>query len=262
MRAYAEAMNTPVPISPAAAMAWGLTSGAKRGPKPSLTLEEIIDAAIRVADEEGLEAVSMSRVAKSLGFTTMSLYRYVASKDELLMHMQDAALGPLPSAREPDGDWRTGLEAWTQAVLRQFRLHPWSVDIPMKGPPLMPRNVEWLDLCLGHLAGTPLSPLEKISTVLMLTGYAQTEVQREKALTQGRDGAEPSDAESVDYEEALRHVIDPQSLPALSALLEEGLFTPPPFAEVDDGDAFMLDFGLHRILDGLALLMSSRTAQQ
>lgn len=251
-------MSTPVPISPAAALAWGLTSGVKRGPKPSLTLEEIIDVAVALADGEGLEAVSMARVAKSLGFTTMSLYRYVASKDELLTHMQDAALGPLPSDRTADLDWRAGLESWTQAVLTQFRRHPWSVEIPFIDPPLMPWNIAWLDWCVSYLRDTPLSPLEKISTVLMLSGYAQTEVQREKALRVGRGGAEPDDAESHDYEAALRHVVDPQKLPALSGLLDEGLFTPPPASEVEDGDTFMLDFGLHRILDGLDHLMSSR----
>lgn len=270
-------MTTPPPIDPAVALAWGLSDGARRGPKPSLNLADIVDSAVRIADDEGLEAVSMARVAKSLGFTTMSLYRYVASKEQLLTHMQDAALGPLPADRMAadrglvdrgaadrgsedgavDTDWRSGLAAWTQAVLRQFRSHPWSVDIPVAGPPLMPHNIEWLDWCLGYLDGTPLAPLEKLSAVLLLSGYAQNEVSREAALRTGRGGAEPEEAEGVDYEAALRHLVDPARLPALSAVLDEGLFTPPQ-DDIGDGDAFMLDFGLHRILDGIERLMESR----
>ncbi|SMY13089.1 TetR/AcrR family transcriptional regulator [Brevibacterium jeotgali] len=269
-------MTTPPPINPAVALAWGLADGGRRGPKPSLSLADIVDSAVSIADDEGLEAVSMARVAKSLGFTTMSLYRYVASKEELLAHMQDAALGPLPADRVSAGrvsadrlsaaadqtahsDWRSGLAAWTQAVLHQFRLHPWSVDIPVAGPPLMPRNIEWLDWCLGYLEGTPLAPLEKLSAVLLLSGYAQNEVSREAALRTGRGGHEPDANEGVDYEAALRHLVDPARLPALSAVLDEGLFTPPPNDTTADGDSFMLDFGLHRILDGIERLMDSRS---
>lgn len=263
-------MSTPPPIDPAVALAWGRSDVARRGPKPSLSLEEIVATAVRIADEEGLEAVSMARVAKALGFTTMSLYRYVPSKADLLTHMQDAALGPLPEDRVRDVDWRTGLTAWTRAVLTRFRLHPWSATIPLTGPPLMPRNTEWLDWCLGHLDGTPLAPLEKISTVMLLSGYAQNEVARETSLRLGRTDSDPDrdtdtdaddaspDDEDVRYAAALAHLIDPARLPHLGALLDEGLFSAQPYTDVEDGDTFMLDYGLHRILDGVGLLIESR----
>lgn len=250
-------MTTPPPIDPGVAMAWGLADASRRGPKPTLTLEEIVGTAMAIADAEGLDAVSMARVAKTLGYTTMSLYRYVASKDELLAHMQDAVLGPVPSDRPGDVDWRTGLTAWTRSALERFRHHPWFMDIPLKGPPLMPHNVEWLDWCLSHLTETPLAPLEKLSTALLLSGYAQNEVARERSLRMGRGNEQPAD-EDVVYEAALRHLIDPARLPALSAVLDEGTFTPPHDSRVVDGDDFMLDFGLHRILDGLERLMESR----
>jgi AcrR family transcriptional regulator len=218
----------------------------------------------------------------------MSLYRYVPSKADLLTHMQDAALGPLPEDRVRDVDWRTGLTAWTRAVLARFRLHPWSATIPLTGPPLMPRNTEWLDWCLGHLDGTPLAPLEKLSTVMLLSGYAQNEVARETSLRLGRTAqdaeagpsaeasqssdvgmgcevspgseaaAASADGEDVRYAETLARLIDPARLPHLDALLTEGLFSAQPYTDVDDGDAFMLDYGLHRILDGIGLLIESR----
>ena len=80
------------------ALLWGLREAPRRGRKPSLTVQDVTRAAIEVADAEGLGAVSMARVAKQLGNSTMALYRYVESKESLLKLMADAALD------EPDPD--------------------------------------------------------------------------------------------------------------------------------------------------------------
>ena len=85
------------------AVAWGVRGRPHKGPRPGLSLERIVAAAIRLADAEGLAAVSMSRVATALGTAPMSLYRYVAAKDELLALMVDAAYGPPPSGPLPSG---------------------------------------------------------------------------------------------------------------------------------------------------------------
>ena len=69
------------------ALSWGLDKKPKRGPKRELSLKQIVDTAIVIADKDGLSAVSMNRVAASFGFTTMSLYRYVPSKDDLVLLM-------------------------------------------------------------------------------------------------------------------------------------------------------------------------------
>lgn len=82
-------------------LAWGLDQPGTRGPKKGLSLEQILDTAIELADAEGVTALSMGRVAKALGFTTMSLYRYVASKDELIELISDRVIGPPPVI--PDG---------------------------------------------------------------------------------------------------------------------------------------------------------------
>ena len=84
----------PSPLPPGLDLLWGRRERGRRGPRPGLSADAIVDAAVRLADAEGLEAISMARVAAELGFTTMSLYRYVASKDELLQLMFNAsALG-------------------------------------------------------------------------------------------------------------------------------------------------------------------------
>src|SRR5689334_22149881 len=73
---------------------WGPRERPSRGPKPGLTRDGIVRAAIGVADAEGLAAVSMQRVAAEVGFTTMALYRYVPGKNELVALMVDSAVGP------------------------------------------------------------------------------------------------------------------------------------------------------------------------
>lgn len=94
-------MSSPEPDDPlpqSVQLAWGLSDTGTRGPRRGLTLEQVLDAAIEVAGAEGLEALSMSRVAKQLGFTTMSLYRYVSNKDQLVELAWDRAIGS-PSYR-------------------------------------------------------------------------------------------------------------------------------------------------------------------
>ena len=80
-----------------------------------LSVEKVVAAAIALADEEGLAAVTMARVAERVGFTTMSLYRHVASKEELVRLMLDSVLGLPPEF--PMLDWRAGLEGWARALL-------------------------------------------------------------------------------------------------------------------------------------------------
>src|SRR5258707_1378038 len=89
---------------------WGERSEPRRGPKPSLSVEQIARAAGAVADAEGLEAVSMQRVAQECGVTTMALYRYVPGKAELIALMLDIGLGPAPHLDEVPGGWRPRLE--------------------------------------------------------------------------------------------------------------------------------------------------------
>ncbi len=79
------------PLPPGLDLLWGRRGRGQRGPKPGLTVDAIVAAAIAIADAEGLEAVSMAHVAEQLGFTTMSLYRHVTSKEELLQLMWNAS---------------------------------------------------------------------------------------------------------------------------------------------------------------------------
>src|ERR1700683_805489 len=130
------------------AAAWGVRERPHKGPKPALSLARIVSAAVRVADAEGLDAVSMGRVAAELGAAPMSLYRHVSSKEELLTLMVDAAWGDSPPLRAPDEGWRAGLSRWAWTMRTQIRRHPWAVRIPLHSLPIMPREVAWFENAL------------------------------------------------------------------------------------------------------------------
>jgi hypothetical protein len=120
------------------AAAWGVRERPHKGPKPALSLPRIVDAAVRVADAEGLDAVSMGRVAAELGAAPMSLYRHVSAKEELLRLMVDAAWGDSPGLPAPGEGWRAGLSRWAWALRAGAKRHPWVVRIPLNSLPIMP----------------------------------------------------------------------------------------------------------------------------
>jgi AcrR family transcriptional regulator len=238
--------DTGLPASIGAA--WGLREPASRGPRPGLTLERIVQAAIQVARTEGLGALSMARVAKQLGSSTMSLYRYVAAKDELLVLMVDAALGAPPPAAE-DEDWRAGLSRWAWGYHDRARHDPWALRVPISGPPMTPNGVAWLNDGLWSLRDTGLSESEKASVVLLLSGYVRSEANLVVELTAGEF---ISDAAMSGYAQLLRRLTGPAEYPGLHRVLDAGVFdrADPPDEE--------FSFGLERILDGVAALIDRR----
>jgi AcrR family transcriptional regulator len=243
-------------LPPSIAAAWGIRAPVTKGPRPGLTLERIVAAGIAVADADGLAAVSMNRVAKELGSSAMSLYRYVGSKDELLTLMVDTAFGAVPPVA-PGEDWRAGLARWAWGSVQAMRAHPWSVHVPITGPPLGPNATGWFEDALRSLRGTALAEAEKASIVMMLSGYVRNHV-----LVMGEvqahflnAAATPHDAMRA-YSATLRRLTDTERFPALHVLLDAGVFdqADPPDEE--------FTFGLERILDGIDALMRARARAQ
>ena len=99
------------------ALAWGVAADPQRGPKREMSVEKIVDAAVELADAEGLGAVSMAAVAAKLGYTPMSLYRYVSAKDDLVLLMQESATGVPPHSLRDVTGWRERLRAIFHAQL-------------------------------------------------------------------------------------------------------------------------------------------------
>ena len=161
-------------LPPSVSLLWGLQEKGRRGgPKPALSLERIVAAAVELADEGGVAALSMARLAEKLGFTTMSLYRYVSSKDDLMLLALDAAIG-LP-AYVPAGSWKDQVRQWSQELTLFYRAHPWVLDVAISGLPAGPNQLAWFDRGLGALSTTTLDPGEKASSVLLLATFVRTQ---------------------------------------------------------------------------------------
>jgi AcrR family transcriptional regulator len=243
-------------LPPAIEQLWGLRGPARRGgPKPALSLERIVTAAVELADASGLAGLSMARLAERLGFTTMSLYRYVASKDDLLVLALDAAIGE-PPAGSPTAGWRERCAEWCEALVGMYARHPWALELPISVLPAGPNQLRWMDRGLDALAATRLSEAEKVSAVLLLGTYSRTQAQLgadlTKAVRPGEDGVPP-----LDWAAAMLRLADPVRFPALARAIAAGTF------DDDGGDAgdfseHEFDFGLQRVLDGLDALDRSR----
>lgn len=232
--------------------AWGLAERPRRGPKPALSLERIVAAAVDVAASEGLAAVSMQRVAAELGSSPMGLYRYVAAKDELLALMVDAGLGEPPAAPEPGEGWRTGLERWAWAYHDVLLRHSWALGIPV-GPAVTPNLTRWMEHGLRSLAATGLSEGEKLSVLLLLSGYVRNDAAIGVQLAV-RPG-DPEEGVMPSWGRLLALLIDAEEFPALSAALASGVFAQ------DDQPDDEFTFGLERVLDGVEALVRAREAR-
>ena len=233
------------------ALAWGVATHPQRGPKRELSIERIVEAATEIADAEGLAAVSMSRVAASLGFTTMSLYRYVTSKDDLILLMQEGSLIPPVPDETIQRGWRDGITAWVLAIRGTYRAHPWLVDIPISGAPITPNNLLMVDWFLREVRELPLSDGEKMSALLLVTSYARATSAQERDLDAAAAAAnDPADVTGASFFEALLELVTAERFPYLSPLLAAGGYVSDP----SDTDAFGdedFQFGLQRILDGI-----------
>lgn len=258
--------NSADPALPrAVALTWGIAADPQRGPKRELSHERIVEEAMAIADAEGLGAVTMSRVAKALGFTTMSLYRYVTSKDELLALMQEAAGAIVVPPDTDSGDWRSGLRTMARLLRGIYRDHPWFIEIPVSVEMLMtPNNLTMADLALRALRGTNLAVGEKMAILVTISGYVRSVGSLTRDLTtdgQIRDLA-------TEHVAALGDLVTPERFPDLAPLVASGDFlgadaehVGPDTAESgpDDGgiDADF-DFGLERLLDGIGVYMDHR----
>jgi AcrR family transcriptional regulator len=263
------------PLPPGLDLLWGRRERGRRGPRAGLSADAIATAAIRLADAEGLDAVSMARVAAKLGVTTMALYRYVANKDELLQLMWNAsALGAEDLVLEGDG-WRTRMRSWAVIQRDMIDLHPWITQMPMAAPPVAPNSLHFVERGLAAMDETGLPDLSKLQVIGLLSSYTLSEARmaadamREAkaamaaAVDAGRGQADPgadgaagtADAPGPpqSYEALLRELVDEQTYPRLYRLA----WQPEPENPLSEREQFLL--GVDTILDGVQALID-RTA--
>ncbi|MEV0663131.1 TetR/AcrR family transcriptional regulator C-terminal domain-containing protein [Actinomadura luteofluorescens] len=198
--------------------------------------------------------MTLPKVAKSLGFTGMSLYRHVGSKDELLTLMTDAALGVPPDLGS--ADWRGGLRAWAFEQRAVFLRRPWLTRVPISGPSSGPNQIAWMEAALAAMSGTGLDWVHKISVLSLIGGYVLQSVRQQSELAEGRgEGRDQAGAER-DHARALARLVDPERFPETARLFSSPLFEAPPSGAPGEGATVAdADFslGLELILDGVAV---------
>jgi AcrR family transcriptional regulator len=229
---------------------WDTGRRPSRGPKPALTLDQIVEAAVRVADAEGLEAVSMRRVAAELGTGAMSLYRYVPGKGELLDLMLDRVQRPSEHPADlGDGGWRSALEAMGHETLALYRRHPWLLQINQSRPILGPSALDGMEKILARIKPMGLTDPELVSAIVAIDSYvvgaARTQLYHQEAERRtGLTDAQFWQAQTP----TLEKVMTSGRYPVLASLAED--------TWLPDFDHF--GFGLQRILDGLEVLVRER----
>ncbi|TDE09445.1 TetR/AcrR family transcriptional regulator [Jiangella asiatica] len=237
---------------------WGAQPQPTRGPKPGLSVQRIVGTGIEVADAEGLAAVSMRRIADELGVTTMSLYRYVPSKTDLLELMVEAASRTQPSPPELTG-WRDKLRWQSQGIVDAYRRRPWTLDVPLNAPPMGPSQIRRMEHLLEALDDTGLSGPEMLGILVMLSGYVRGHAQLAFTMAQveARTGAPEKEWDAA-YGRMLQSFVNPDDHPVLARIVSEDSFV--GYAEPDDpwlGEDFA--FGLEIVLDGIGAYIERRT---
>jgi AcrR family transcriptional regulator len=233
---------------------WDLQSRPTRGPKPALTVDRIVTAAIGIADGEGLAAMSMRRVADALGVGAMTLYRYVPGKGELLDVMLDTVYGELPR-RQVEGDWRAKLDNVARENRDLYLRHPWLLQVTTSRPPLGPHLMAKYEYELAAVEGIGLSDIEMDAVVTLVTGYVHGAVRAavEAAQVIQRSGITDEQWWRA-HEPLLDKIGDATRFPLASRV---GTTVGRAFnASYDSGHGF--EFGLARVLDGIAALLAQR----
>jgi AcrR family transcriptional regulator len=227
-------MTTEEPLPRALEILWRDEPPARR--TRGLSRDRIVAAAIELVEAEGLSALSMARLAERIGCGTMSLYRHVVNKDELLTFMLSTAPDPPPTA-DPS-DWRGALSDWAAGLWDVYHRHPWVLQTAAAGPPADPGQLAWLDAGLAALGGTGLAERDKLSAVMAILHY----VRGAAALD-----IEAAGVDGPEYPALLRRLLDVDRFPALAAALDAGVFD-------DTDDDHLTDFrsGLAQLLDGIA----------
>ena len=233
-------------------------SAAGRGPRRGLSIDAIVEAAIGLADVEGLEVVTLRRVARALGVAAMTLYTYVPGKAELLDLMLDTLYRRMAHDGAAGATWRTRLEAIARDNLALFRSHPWAAAVSTVRPPLGPGLMAKYERELGALDGLGLDDVEMDAALTFLLGFARACALAEAEARTATSESAMNDAQWWDA-----------NAPLLARVLDETAY--PTAARVGaaagaaHGAAYNPDhayaFGLQRVLDGLGVLIDRRGSQ-
>ena len=228
---------------------WERMERPARPPRAALTHAQIGAAAVEIADTEGLDAVSMRRLAERLGVATMGLYRYVRGKDDVIELMVDRVYAEEARAGEgggEGGDWREVLRVSALRLRALILRHPWLVDTTAGSGPLTPNFVARLDRLLASLDGLGLdadTAMTVIGTVTaFVTGATTSRIRMDRLMR--KEGAEKMDDLRTLYSSRMRWLLDSGRYPAFERYIRQGVRK--------DDDDWQFELGLDSVLDGIA----------
>ena len=237
-----------------------------RGPKPALSREDVIAAAISIADTDGqgLEALTMSAVAEKLGFTTMALYRYFPSKEALIDAIVDAAMGAPPAPLVGEASWRERVRHWAYAKRAMLCARPWLAELPFVAAPHGPNWLSWHEAFLQAIVGIGLTPEDMMDMLSVVDGYVRgnsdTIISLARAQARGMSYDEWAAAVGADLARAIndpRYPVLSDILTSASGGISESSVLPARAGRPRTLDE-CFDFGLERVLDGIQLYIDAQ----
>lgn len=241
------------------ALLWGEASTAPRrkGPARSVTVAQVVDAALHVADDQGLAAVTMRAVAERVGVSTMSVYTYVPGKPELLDLMVDASYARMTRTPWAEEAWLDRLVVVAEANRGLLTAHPWLTEVAaLSRPPLGPGVMAKYEHELAAFDGAGLSDVDTDAALTYLLGFVQSHCRSAHDAARVTTDSALSDADWwVANQPILARALDPISYPRAVRIGSA--------AGAAHGSAWEAshawEFGLARTLDGLAALAGAGT---
>lgn len=239
---------------------WGRSETKKRGPKSKVALADLVQAAVAIADAEGIDAVSTRRVAEAVGISPMSFYTHIPDKSVLIDLMLDAAAGGPDGSSLPVFDpanWRDNIRFVAQG-LRQFYLdHPWTLQVGTHRPVLGPNTLYAYEAILSAVDGLGLDELEMDMSVTMIANYVYGAVRDAARARMVKDQTGMSDEEWWYRIAPFLETLDFTPFPVASRV---GPIVGELYGLGDPHRAFA--FGLERLLDGLGVLIEKKRQMQ
>jgi AcrR family transcriptional regulator len=226
------------------------------GRQQRLSRDEIVRAAIAVADAEGPDAISMRRIGRELRAGTMSLYYHVGSKEDLVDAMLEAMETEI-NVPDPSGDWRADLRAFAHSQRTALQRHPWIMDFIGHRPPSGPNDARQFERMLALIDQTGLDAIATIRVLMTLASYVMGAVVREHQEERGQQAEELADAEiPAEVRAAERQRVGEWfrksgKYPHILRIMESGIDPDDPKTRDE-----RFEFGLEIVFDGIAAQMA------
>jgi len=224
----------------------------RRGPRRALDIDAVVAAAVAVADEAGLPSLTMRRVAERVGLAPMSLYTYVADRDELLDLMLDAVYAQMTRTGTDGAPWRTRVRGVAEENRALYRAHPWAAEISTLRPPLGPGQTAKYEHELAAFDGCGLDDVAVDDCLTHVLTFVRACARDAEAARRERHRSGATDEEWWAVAgPLLARVLDVDRFPRA---VRVGAAAGAAHGSAHDPD-HAYRFGLERVLDGLAVLV-------